>query len=70
MKFYGEDVRDALQKSLGEDYVVKLAMRYQNPDLPSVLKEMEKLQLEKLIIIPLFPQYASATTGSVYERVM
>ncbi|MHA8063336.1 ferrochelatase [Aquirufa aurantiipilula] len=70
LKFYGEDVRDALQKSLGEDYVVKLAMRYQNPDLPSVLKEMEKLQLEKLIIIPLFPQYASATTGSVYERVM
>ncbi|MFY9158980.1 ferrochelatase [Aquirufa ecclesiirivi] len=70
LKFYGEDVRDELQKSLGSEYVVKLAMRYQNPDLPSVLKEMEKMQLDKLIIIPLFPQYASATTGSVYERVM
>ncbi|MHA8068802.1 ferrochelatase [Aquirufa ecclesiirivi] len=70
LKFYGEDVRDELQKSLGSEYVVKLAMRYQSPDLPSVLKEMEKMQLDKLIIIPLFPQYASATTGSVYERVM
>lgn len=70
LKFYGEDVRDELQKSLGNEYVVKLAMRYQNPNLASVLKEMEKMQLDKLIIIPLFPQYASATTGSVYERVM
>ncbi|MFL0162645.1 ferrochelatase [Aquirufa salirivi] len=70
LKFYGEDVRDELQKSLGSEYMVKLAMRYQNPDLPSVLKEMERMQLDKLIIIPLFPQYASATTGSVYERVM
>ncbi|RXK52545.1 ferrochelatase [Aquirufa rosea] len=70
LKFYGEDVCAGLQEALGSEYVVKLAMRYQNPDLSSVLAEMEKLQLDKLIIIPLFPQYASATTGSVYERVM
>ncbi len=34
------------------------------------MAEMEKANLKKLIVIPFFPQYASATTGSVYERVM
>lgn len=70
LKFYGEDVVKDLQKQLGEGYCVRLAMRYQNPDLASTLNEMHQLNLKKLIIVPLFPQYASATTGSVYERVM
>ncbi|MHA8049594.1 ferrochelatase [Aquirufa sp. ROCK-SH2] len=70
LKFYGEDVVKDLQTQLGDEYYVKLAMRYQNPDLESTLKDMQQQNLKKLIVIPLFPQYASATTGSVYERVM
>ena len=50
--------------------MVRLAMRYQSPDLKSVMSEMQTANLKKLIVIPFFPQYASATTGSVYERVM
>lgn len=67
---YGKAVCSKLQHTLGDDYVVKLAMRYQEPSIPSVLEELESLALSHLVILPLFPQYASATTGSVHQKVM
>lgn len=70
LKFYGEDVRGLLQESLGSKYVVKLAMRYQSPSIASALKELQKECVSKIICIPLFPQYASASTGSVIDKVM
>lgn len=70
LKFYGEDVRDLLQASLGERYIVKLAMRYQSPSIASVLEELQREGVNSIICIPLFPQYASATTGSVIDKVM
>lgn len=69
LKVYGLSNEAELQKALGNAYVVRLAMRYQNPSIPSVLKEFEKLNLEKILVIPFFPQYASATTGSVHQKV-
>jgi protoporphyrin/coproporphyrin ferrochelatase len=45
-------------------------MRYQSPSIETALDELQKLGLSKIIVIPLFPQYASASTGSVYEEVM
>lgn len=59
-----------LQEALGEEYEVELAMRYQSPSIESVVSKWEKAGLEKLIIIPLFPQYASASTGSATEEAM
>lgn len=70
LKFYGEDVTALLQKELGDRYVVKLAMRYQNPSIQRILKEMQDEMVSSIICIPLFPQYASATNGSVIDRVM
>ncbi|MDR3625550.1 MAG: ferrochelatase [Ignavibacteriaceae bacterium] len=67
---YGLKVKEKLQNALGDNFDVELAMRYQNPSMNDVLEKMRKNQHEKLIIIPLFPQYASATTGSVIEKVM
>lgn len=60
----------ALQEKLGSEYHVELAMRYQNPSLESVLNKFKGKAIRKLKVIPLFPQYASATTGSVHEEVM
>jgi ferrochelatase len=68
--FYGESVKRKLQEELGDNYKVELAMRYQNPRLDDVLARMEKHNYEKIIIIPLFPQYASASSGSAIEKVM
>ncbi|SFP31334.1 ferrochelatase [Pseudarcicella hirudinis] len=70
LKFYGEDVEKMLQNSLGEDYEVKLAMRYQSPSMDSALEEFKNAGYQKIIVVPFFPQYASASTGSVYEKTM
>ena len=70
LKFYGEDVRDLLQAQLGDPYSVKLAMRYQQPSIKQVLAEFQREMVNEIICIPLFPQYASATSGSVIDKVM
>jgi ferrochelatase len=67
---YGLKVKEQLQKRLGEDYHVDLAMRYQNPSIESVLNSFYEKGIFNIKVIPLFPQYASATTGSVHEKVM
>ncbi|CDZ79757.1 Ferrochelatase [Candidatus Rubidus massiliensis] len=67
---HGQNLTKALQDYLGENFVIELAMRYQNPSIKKALKNILEYDLEKLIIFPLFPQYASATTGSVHEKVM
>ncbi|NBA88078.1 ferrochelatase [Emticicia sp. CRIBPO] len=70
LKIYGLANERQLQDLLGQDYVVKLAMRYQSPSIASKLEEFRKSGIKNLVVIPLFPQYASASTGSVYEEVM
>lgn len=67
---YGESLRNQLAEKLGEDYHVELAMRYQNPSLENALKKLQKLNLDSITVVPLFPQYASATTGSIHQLVM
>lgn len=70
LKFYGEDVEKMLQEKLGDDYVVKLAMRYQSPSMDDGLEQFRKSGFQKIILVPFFPQYASASTGSVFEKAM
>jgi ferrochelatase len=70
LKVYGYELKEKLQKEMGDAYLVELAMRYQSPSMESVLKNMLAQHVSELIIVPLFPHYASASTGSVYEEVM
>jgi len=48
---------------------VDWAMRYGNPSLPSRLEALQKRGCERILIVPLYPQYASATTASVTDKV-
>ncbi|MEL6535060.1 MAG: ferrochelatase, partial [Bacteroidota bacterium] len=66
----GYDVRDGLQELLGEEFRVELAMRYQNPSIQDGLDALQQARVGRIIVIPLFPQYASATNGSVADKVM
>ena len=68
--FYGQDLRDEMQKRLGNTYQVELAMRYQNPSIASGLQKLKEGNVSRILVVPLFPQYASATTGSVSDKVM
>lgn len=69
LKHYGLELERLLQQRLGSGFVVKLAMRYQNPSIEEGLAALQRLPLRKIVVVPLFPQYASATTGSVVEAV-
>jgi ferrochelatase len=63
-------VKEKLQAALGGNYVVELAMRYQSPSIEKALEVFKKPIYDKIIVFPLFPQYASASTGSVHEKIM
>ena len=67
---YGKELVAKLKYYFSEEVTVELAMRYQNPSIESGLKKLREAQVDEIIIFPLFPQYASATTGSVAEKVM
>ena len=63
-------LKDKLQKHVGDRYIVELAMRYQNPSIKSVLEKLKELRVSKIHILPLYPQYASSSTGSTIEELM
>lgn len=65
-----EDLTTAVQQKLGSEFNVVLGMRYQNPSIASALKELRRYPLDRLIVVPLFPQYSSAASGSAVEKVM
>jgi len=67
---YGKIVKEKLQAALGEDHVVELAMRYQSPSIEDALERLRKKNVSSLKVVPLFTQYASASSGSVFEEVM
>jgi len=67
---HSEHLIRELSERLGRNYSVRLAMRYGNPSLVDILEEIEQERAEELIVVPLFPQYASATSGSVIEKVL
>ena len=52
-----------------EKFNVFYAMRYQTPSIKNTLADIQKTNPTDLIVFPLFPHYASATSGSVYAEV-
>jgi len=68
--FYSERARDLLQEALGDTHDVYLAMRYKNPSIPDVLERIRRKNYGRIVVLPMFPQYASATTGSAHDEVM
>ena len=68
--FYTRSLAERLQGALGSRYLIRYAMRYQSPALSKVLEELRQRPLSQLILLPLYPQYASATTGSAVEFVL
>lgn len=64
---FTKKLRDALRVELNDTYEVEMAMRYGNPSLNTLLKQLEKQHPERIILIPLYPQYASSTSGSTLE---
>ena len=67
---YTRKQAEQLQSAMGNNYQVEFGMRYQSPSLESALEKFKKPVYKEIIVLPLFPQYASASTGSVHEKIM
>lgn len=64
------ELKDKVQQHLGDRYIVELAMRYRKPSIQSTLEALRKQSPSKIHILPLYPQYASSSTGSTIEEVL
>ena len=62
--------REALQHKLFEQTHVELAMRYGNPSFVSVLRSLRDAGVERLVVLPLYPQYSVTTTATTYKHLV
>lgn len=59
----------ALAESYGDQVIVDVAMRYGQPSIASVIDKLLSAGVRKLIVLPLYPQYSAATTGSTFDAI-
>ncbi len=70
LKYYTEMQMKKLGDKINMDSViVDYAMRYGNPSINSKIKKLQAEGCENLVILPLYPQYAAATTATVCDEV-
>jgi protoporphyrin/coproporphyrin ferrochelatase len=62
-------LRDSVQAQCA-DFDVRLAMRYGNPSVSSVLREAQARGMKRLVVLPLYPQYSASTTAASHDAVM
>ena len=68
--FYTKKQAEKISKSISqENLIVDFAMRYGNPSIKSKIFKMHEEGCENLIVLPLYPQYAAATTATVCDEV-
>ena len=66
---HGQELARKVRLVLGDEVPVELAMRYQNPPIASALVRLKDAGVDRLVVLPLFPQYSSAAWGSAVEKV-
>ena len=69
LKVYLDRLTEKLRTRLEGKYHIYKAMRYQKPDLKVTLEKIYTDNIDELIVFPMFPQYASSSTGSVADKV-
>ena len=74
LKVHTERQANLLQGYLGErtrgvPLVVDYAMRYGNPSIPSVLSKLKAQNCQRILIVPMYPQYAASATGTACDVI-
>jgi protoporphyrin/coproporphyrin ferrochelatase len=67
--FHSRDLAAGVAAALGPAWRVELAMRYGNPSIPAGLAALRTAAVDRIVVLPLFPQYASSSTGTAVARV-
>ncbi|MCP4992079.1 MAG: ferrochelatase [Colwellia sp.] len=58
-----------LKTQYGDKVVIDFAMRYANPSISSVLQKFQQQGVDRIVVLPLYPQYAGPTTGSTFDAL-
>ncbi len=73
LRVYTERQAKLLQGLLGDrlkaPLVVDYAMRYGEPSIGAVLARLKAARCERILVLPLYPQYAASTTGTAFDQV-
>ncbi|MEQ8954673.1 MAG: ferrochelatase [Gammaproteobacteria bacterium] len=72
LKVYADRLQASVQKSFtdaGENVQVLNGMAYSEPFIGDSMAELERQNIEDILVLPLFPQYSTATTASVFHAV-
>ncbi len=64
---HSEAQRSGLQQRLGPGYRVVLGLAYSSPGMEEAMAKLEEAGVRRILVMPLFPQYSSTTTASVYD---
>ncbi len=59
-----------VQKRLGKKYKVVLGFAYVEPSMNSAMKQLEDEGITRIVVLPMFPQFSTTTTASVYDEIM
>jgi ferrochelatase len=62
-------VKALLDKKFNADIPVVLGMRYGNPSMESAIQQLTEMNVRDITVLPLYPQYSGATTGSTFDAV-
>ncbi len=66
--FHSVSLTEKVREHFSEDVIVELGMRYQSPSIESALDKLRAAEVEHIIILPLFPQYASSSSGTAIQK--
>lgn len=64
-----QKVAAQIKQKYGDEVDVAIAMRYGNPSISKALQRFGQLGVNKIIVLPLYPQYAGPTTGSTFDAI-
>ena len=70
LTIHTEELTARLQETLGEGYVVAYGMRYRNPPIAGAVDRLAEAGCTRVVVVPLFPHYASASSGSALELAL
>ena len=70
LMYHSRDLAAAVADKLGPAWHVELGMRYGSPSIMSAMVGLQRALCDRIVVLPLFPQYASSSTGTAIARVL
>jgi ferrochelatase len=69
LRWHCDDLVAGVRERLGPSWAVELGMRYQRPSIATALGKLRASGVDRVVVFPLYPQYAASTTGSTVAEV-